>query len=190
MKPFAGFKSEASNGKVPPLPAGPYVAKIINTKIEQGQWGDSLILRLDVAEGPLEGYWTKRYKRENASGRYEAKYKGDFRIRIPVEGDEYYDSNLRKFNDAMFRIEQSNPGYRWDWDETGLIGKIVGINMQDAEYNGSAFTRIGRLEIAQDVRAGIVQPMTPKDGFVPHQNEPNTVPAGYTQVEPDDGPPF
>lgn len=189
MKPFNGFKSEASNGRMPSLPAGPYVATIKNVKVDQGQWGDSLVLRLDIATGPFEGYFTKRYQKESASGKFEPRYKGDFKIKIPQEGDEYYESNLRRFNDAMYRIEQSNPGYRWDWNEQGLIGKTIGINMQDAEYNGSPFTRIGRLEIAQDVEKGIVQPMPPKDGYTPPKNEPGTVPAGYSQVEVEE-PPF
>ena len=35
MKPFAGFKSEANaGGSKYMLPAGPYVAKIINVKID------------------------------------------------------------------------------------------------------------------------------------------------------------
>ena len=191
MKPFAGFKSEASNSKVPALPSGAYVAVIKNVKIESGQWGDTLVLRVDVSEGPFEGYFTKRYNRENnPNSKYEARYKGDFKIRVPGDPDgEYYDSNLRKFNDAMYRIEKSNPGYTWDWNERGLIGKTVGINMQDAEYNGSPFTRIGRLEIAQDVRKGIVAPMPPQNGYTPPNNEPETVPAGFTQVEVEE-PPF
>lgn len=188
MKAFNGFKSEARNTKTPPLPAGPYVAKIVNVKDE----GDKLVLRLDVCEGPFEGYFTKRYHRENnPNSRFEAKYKGDFILRRPSDdpNDKYRETNLRNFNDAMFRIEKSNPGYEWRWDEKTLIGLIVGINMQGAEYNGAYFTRIGRLEIAQDVRAGIVPVMESKDGAQP-PTVTNTVPAGYTTAALDEEPPF
>ena len=165
MKPFAGFKSEASSNKPRMLPAGPYVAKIINVKIDGQEPDQQLVLRVDVAEGEYEGYFTKRYQRENESGKYDVKYKGDFRLRIPNPENTkamYPESDLRNFNDAMFRIESSNPGYHWDWEERGLIGKIVGINMQERDFKGNIFTRIGRLEIADDVRKGIVQPMQSK----------------------------
>ena len=166
MKAFEGFKSEAqSGGKFPMLPAGPYVAKIINVKIDGEEPDQSLILRLDIAEGEYEGYYTKRYKAEDAKkSKYPTKYKGDLRIRIPNKDNpnaQYPESDIRRFNDAMYRIEQSNHGYRWDWNETGLIGKIVGLNVRAGEYNEAAYTKPYRLEIADDVRRGIVQPMEP-----------------------------
>jgi hypothetical protein len=63
----------------------------------------------------------------------------------------------------MWAIEQSNPGYKWDWNEGGLKGKIVGINVREGSYNGNAYTQIGRLEVADDVRKGIVSTMRPKE---------------------------
>lgn len=167
MKPFAGFKSEASSNKPRQLPAGPYVAVIKAVKIDGQEPDQSLILRLDVAEGEYADYFMSRYKREAEKGSYEPRYKGDFRLRIPNENNTkamYPESDLRNFNDAMFRIESSNPGYHWDWNEQGLVGKTVGINMQEREFNGNTFTAIGRLENADDVRKGIVQPMKPRGG--------------------------
>lgn len=188
MKAFNGFKSEARNTKTPPLPAGPYVAKIKAAKADD----EFLTIRVDVCEGPFTDYFVTRYKREdNPNSRYPAKYKGDFRVRIPSddENDQYRENNLRNFNDAIFRIESSNPGYHWDWDEAKLAGLIVGINMQGREYNGAYFTQIGRLEIAQDVRAGIVPVMEPKDGAQP-PTAAQTVPAGYTPAAQDEELPF
>ena len=167
MKAFEGFKSEAtSGGKYPMLPAGPYVARIINVKIDGEEPDQSLILRLDIAEGEYEGYYTKRYKAEDSktNSKYPTRYKGDLRIRIPNKDNPralYPESDIRRFNDAIYRIETSNPGYRWDWNENGLIGKIVGVNVREGMYNDSAYTKPYRLEIADDVRRGIVQPMEP-----------------------------
>ena len=184
MKPFEGFKSEASKA-TRQLPAGPYVAVIRNVKIDGEEPDQRLILRLDVAEGPYANYFIDRYNREAEKGTFEPKYKGDFRLRIPNENNPramYPDSDKRNFNDAIYRIEKSNPGYTWDWNERGLIGKIVGINMQEAEFNGNAYTRIGRLETADDVRQGIVQPMRPKE---PRSGANNAVDAasGMTKVD-------
>ena len=164
MKAFNGFKSEAMANKPRQLPAGPYVAKIKAVKIDGDEPDQQLVLRVDVIEGDFANYFSERYKRE--SEKFDnVRYKGDYKIRIPNENNKralYPESDIRNFNDAMYRIEQSNPGYHWDWNEQGLAGLVVGINMQESEYNGSTFTRIGRLEIADDVRKAIVKPMAPK----------------------------
>lgn len=163
MKAFEGFKSEASN-KIENLPAGPYVAVIKNVKIDGAEPDQALILRVDVSEGPYDGYFLDRFQKETrkANGKYEPRYRGDFRIRIPNDANTkalYPESDKRRFNDMIYRIEKSNDGYHWDWNEDGLKGLTVGINMQQDEYNGVPFTKIGRLEIADDVRKGLVKPM-------------------------------
>lgn len=162
MKPFSGFKSEDSS-KMAPLPAGAYVAVIKAVKIDGVDPDQTLILRMDVSEGEHAGYFMKRYKADSErGGRFEPKYKGDFRLRIPNDANTralYPESDRRRFNAAINRIERSNPGYTWDWNEQGLVGKTIGINMQAGTYNDIPFTKIGRLEVADDVRAGLVSPM-------------------------------
>ena len=127
MKAFEGFKSEASGKAYEQLPPGAYVATIKAVKIEGHEPDQTLILRLDIAEGEYEGYYTKRYMHDtkNEKTKYPAKYKGDFRIRIPNPDNKramYPESDLKRFNDAIYRIENSNAGYRWDWEENGLKG--------------------------------------------------------------------
>lgn len=166
MKPIPGFKSELSGKKYEQLPPGPYVASIKAAKVDGHEPDETLILRLDVAEGPYEGYYTKRYindtKRENSQ--YPAKYKGDFRLRVPNPENKkamYPESDLKKFKDAIARIEASNPGYTWDWNPDSLKGLSIGMSVQQGTYNGSGFTKIARLEIVDDVRAGKVSLMPP-----------------------------
>jgi len=166
MKAFNGFKSEASGKAYAQLPPGAYVAKIKAVKIDGQEPDQSLILRLDISEGEYTDYYMKRYMHDtkNEKSVYPAKYKGDFRIRIPNPDNKramYPESDLKRFNDAIYRIENSNSGYRWDWDENGLKGLTVGISVQQGTYNGSNFTKIARLEIADDVRKGIVKQMLP-----------------------------
>ena len=166
MKAFSGFKAEASSKKVQPLPAGAYVAKIKGVKIEGNEPDQQLVLRLDVEEGEYKGYFFSRFMKEKETSKYEPRYKGDYKLRIPNDANTkamYPESDVRRFNDAIYRIEKSNDGYHWDWDEQGLKGLLVGINMQEGEYNGVRFTRIGRLEIADDVRNGLVQAMNPRE---------------------------
>lgn len=163
---FEGMKAEASSsGKYPMLPEGPYVAEIRGTNIEGSAPNQTLVIRVDVAEGDYKDYFTKRFKADSAAGgQYAVKYKGDYRLRIPhpQSSSQYPDSDKRKFNDMIFRVEKSNQDYHWDGDETKLKGLRVGINMQKGTYNDSEYTQIGRLEIVDDVRAGRVGTMRPK----------------------------
>ena len=85
---------------------------------------------------------------------------------------------------AIYRIEQSNPGFHWDWKEQELVGKYIGINMQEAEYNGNKFTRIGRLEIVDDVRRGIAKTMQPRQPRG-DADDSKFVQQGFTAVEVD-----
>ena len=143
-----------------------------------------------MTEGEHAGYFSLRLKhdQENSSGKYEVKYKGVYRLRIPNAANTkamYPESDLKRFNDAIWRIEASNPGYHWDWNEKGLVGRAVGFSMQEDEYNGNTFTRIGRFEVVDDVRAGSVPMMKPRK---PRNNTAtvttaSAVPAGFTPVE-------
>ena len=166
MKAFDGFKSEASGKAYPQLPPGAYVAKIKAVKIEGQEPDQTLILRLDISEGEYTDYYTKRYMHDtkNEKSMYPAKYKGDFRIRIPNPDNKramYPESDLKRFNDAIYRIEKSNDVYHWDWNEDGLKGLTVGVSVRQGTYNGSGFTKIARLETADDVRKGLVKEMLP-----------------------------
>ena len=135
MKAFNGFKAEAKPKGYPQLPEGPYVAKIMAVKLEGFEPDQTLILRLDVAEGNYAGYYAKRFQHdtERKNAQYPAKYKGDFRLRVPnpeSKKSQYPESDLANFNEAVYKIQESNPGYHWDWNEDGLKGLLVGINVK------------------------------------------------------------
>ena len=188
MKAFDGFKSEKSNqGSFGQLPAGAYVGKITSVKIEGAEPDQTLAIAVDVTEGEHAGYFSRRLKHDQEmGGQFEVKYKGVYRLRIPNPANTramYPDSDKKRFNDAIWRIEASNPGYHWDWNEKGLVGRAIGFSMQEDEYNGNAFTRIGRFEVVDDVRAGIIPKMKPRK---PRQDASASAPAepsGFTQVE-------
>ena len=198
MKAFNGYKAEAKSKGYSQLPAGPYVAKIMAVKLEGFEPDQTLILRLDVAEGDNAGYYAKRYQHdsENKNARFPAKYKGDFRLRVPNPDNKkalYPESDLANFNDAIYRIEESNPGYHWDWNENGLKGLLVGISVQQGTYNGNSFTKIARLEIVDEIRRGLVQTMEPQaprsDAYEPPAYQPPVdQQSGFQQVNTDELP--
>ena len=120
MKAFNGLEIKKSVGASEPLPAGGYVAKILNAKVEEYSWGEVLVISFDVAEGEYKDFFSKQYK-ENT--REDKKWKGNFRLTVPNEGNQYFDSQKRAFGNAIWAIEESNPGYHWDWNEAALKGK-------------------------------------------------------------------
>ena len=198
MRQINGFRSEPKKKSTYQLPAGPYVGKIKNVKIEGEEPDQTLILRLDVSEGEFTGYYTNRYVQDDKrykdkESKYPAKYKGDLRIRIPNPDNKralYPDSDLATFNDAIWCIEESNAGYHWDWNEQGLIGLMVGFSVRQGTYNGNAFTKIQKLESAVEVRMGnveVMEPMAPRgDTPAPEYVPPVTQQVGYTEVQMSD----
>jgi len=209
MKPFNGYEAKPKKKGYPQLPAGPYVAKIMAAKVVGDEPDQTLIIRLDVAEGEWAGYYAKRYQHdsERENSQYPAKYKGDFRLRVPNPNNKkamYPERDKENFGDAIYKIQESNPGYDWDWNESGLKGLLVGINVQQGSYNGNQFTRIAKLEIVDEVRSGKVDTLPPSEprsdayepaGAVytppaqpPQQLNYTQVQGGYTQVETDELP--
>lgn len=201
---YDGMKAEEmkGNGSGKQLPAGPYVAMVIGAKIEGLAPDQSLVLALDVTEGEYKGFFNEKYKaaKENGSKYGEVKFKGTYRLRIPNPDNknaQYPESDIARMNDMIYRFEKSNPNFHWDCDEQKLVGLTVGINMQEDSYNGNTFTRIGRLEIADDVRKGLVKAMNPrKRREQPQANNSMTVPTasqgdvfgGFMAVETDELP--
>ena len=131
MKSFNGLEIKKSVSASEPLPAGGYVAKILNAKVEEYSWGEKLVISFDIAEGEYKDFFSKQYK-ENT--REDKKWKGNFRLTVPQESNQYFDSQKRTFGNSIWAIEESNPGYHWDWNEAALKGKMVGVLFRNFEW--------------------------------------------------------
>ena len=131
MKAFNGLEIKKSVSASEPLPAGGYVAKILNAKVEEYSWGEKLVISFDIAEGEYKDFFRKQY---NENTREDKKWKGNFRLTVPQESNQYFDSQKRTFGNAIWAIEESNPGYHWDWNEAALRGKIVGVLFRNFEW--------------------------------------------------------
>ena len=114
-----------------PLPVGGYVAKIMNAEVKEYNWGDVLVVSFDIAEGEYKDFFANQYK---ANTNEDKKWKGNFRINVPQEGNQWFDSQKRTFGNAIACIEESNAGYHWDWDEAKLKGKKVGVLFREREW--------------------------------------------------------
>lgn len=132
MKQFGGFeqaKEEAktSSGGSMRLPAGAYVCKILGAKETEPKDGKSgfITVQFEIEEGEYKGFFKKQY---DANEREDKKYKGRTTIYEPKddrsEQDGWTKNTFAKWTNA---IEDSNPGYKWDWNEAGWKDKLVGI---------------------------------------------------------------
>ncbi len=136
MKPFNGFEAKKS-GTREKLPAGGYIAKILNAEIVDYSWGSVLLISFDIIEGEHKGFFKNDYKNQDSE---DKKWRGTYRLRIPLDdGSEQDGWTKRTFGNAIWSVEASNPGYHWNWDETTLKSKLVGVLYRNKEWemNGS-----------------------------------------------------
>lgn len=186
MKAFNGYeaKYQAGGAIFEPIPAGAYVGKIYGAKADE----QALVIQVDVTEGEYANYYHDRFKADEGSS-FGQKYKGTFRLSLPA-GDSNDDWKIRMFNSAIGAIELSNPGYKWDWNEAGLKGKSIGLNVREREWemNGNAgvTTEIGALVPVEDVKAGKVKPM--KRRALKGGSMAALTSAGYVEVNVEDIP--
>jgi hypothetical protein len=132
MKPYNGFESKKSSSARELLSAGGYVVKIMDAKEETYDWGKIILISFDVAEGEHTGFFAKDY-RENTNE--DKKWRGTYRLREPKDdGTEQDGWTKNTFGGATWAVEASNPGYHWDWDESKLKGKAVGVLYRNKEW--------------------------------------------------------
>lgn len=132
MKPYNGFSRENIYKERDRLPAGGYVLEILNVQEQPYSWGTVLIIEYEIAEGEYKGYFQKNLAAQQTE---DKKWKGTYRLTEPKEdGSEQDERAKRKLNTFLVAVEESNPGYHWDWRESTLKGKKVGALFNNKEY--------------------------------------------------------
>lgn len=131
MTPFRGHKSIPARSREN-LPAGGYVAIIKNAAVETTEWGDKLLISFDIVEGTYKDFFANDYK---SNMNEDKKWRGRRRLNVPKDdGSEKDEWAKSAFGKATWAIEESNPGYTWDWNEAGLKGKYVGVLFREKEW--------------------------------------------------------
>lgn len=107
------------------LPIGAYVCVILGAKYFENPNGDRIEIQFDIAEGDQKDFFQKQF---NANPNEDKKYKGRTTIFYPKDdGSESDEWTKNTFSRWVNAIEDSNPGYSWDWDERKWKGKKLGI---------------------------------------------------------------
>ena len=160
MKAFNGFEAKKQGGSREILPVGGYVCEIKSAKEEVYNSSNGefrfLVLAIDVAEGEYAGFWKKDYDGNTAD---DKKWRGTFRISVPKDdGTEQDGWTKRTFGNFIWAIQESNPGYTWNWDEKTLKGKKLGVLYRNKEWeiDGKTgwTTEAGGAISVDDCRAG------------------------------------
>lgn len=146
----------SSDGGFTPLPAGPYVCRIVDA-IDNAQ-REYVEVVFDIAEGEHAGYYGDDWGKSHP-------YAHHFFM-------SYKDTALGMLKGRMEAIAASNPGFdpfaAWDAGRLDIfIGRLIGLNLQEEEYerrDGDTGTRLNVCQVvdAQAVRDGKVKPRPKK----------------------------
>jgi hypothetical protein len=120
-KPENYDSAEAVEGGFSEPKAGPCILGIVNATVEVKNGEQRVIFNIDIAEGKFKNHFGKQTKRfgKNRLLRYYQNAEG---------------KSLPYFKGVIKAIEESNPGYVFDWNESGLALKKVGGNLREEEY--------------------------------------------------------
>ena len=152
MKKFLGYEEAKTNEfeNKERLQLGPHYCKILEAKIVQmktqdGRPFEQLQLRIDITEPDEQaGFYNKKFQEDAKEDALNAKWKGYYNLTVPEDNSEEFIKN--NFKTLTTSIEKSNPGYKWNWEENTLVGKIFcGVfgleEFVNLEGNTITFTR-------------------------------------------------
>lgn len=184
IRSYNGFKAERTIGKET-LPAGGYVAKIMDATVLKYDWGEVLKIDFDIAEGEHKGFFAADYRANTSENK---KWRGCYRINIPNESNQYFDSQKKSFNNLIACLEETNMGYHFDWDEAKLKGLGIGVLFRNKEweYNGNTgwTTECCSVTTAKDIRDGNFK--MPKDKALKKTESSGSTGATFAELEDDD----
>lgn len=114
------------------LPLDAYICKVKQAAVQANEYGEQLCVVFDIAEGAQTGFYQREFAANTNDNR---KWKGVLRVWLPkddgTEKDEWTKSTLKGLTTAF---EKSNPGYKWNWDERSLAGRMIGIMFRNEEW--------------------------------------------------------
>ena len=129
-----GAKSAKDGGGAKDVPPGVHVCVITDVSHGPSKAGNErLALSLDIAEGPHEGHYGKQ-------GYRRAMY---FQLTGRTKEGKTDEKSLTRFKTLIETIEESNPGFKWDWEPHKLMGLLAAFAFEEVEeeYGGKTHAR-------------------------------------------------
>ena len=117
----------------PKLPLDAYVCRVKQVSFADTNYGPQLLILFDIEEGEQRGFFSKEFK---ANTMQDKKWKGVLRHFLPKDdGTDNDERTKSSFKGLTTAFEHSNPGYTWNWEETSLVGKLVGLLFRNEEWS-------------------------------------------------------
>ena len=186
MKKYDGYEqTEAFTGDYETLEPTGYICIIVGAKVEEKDYGHLMRIAYDIVEGEHKEFYKRMFERKKENNS-EAKWPGMYYQTVKSDGLGYFKGFIQA-------VEQSNSGYKWNWDEKKLIGKLFGGLFGEEEYLGNDN------KVKTSVKCRYVKPVeTIRSGDykVPEikrlNNTPEQTGSSYSGMEmpPDDDLPF
>lgn len=166
MKPIEGWDLINEAGEFKPLPAMAVGVRITNViDVPEKEYFE---VYCDITKGEYANYF---------------KTLVDSGLKDTSRSIRSYKPNALPFFKAFITaIEKSNPGYKWDWDETKLIGKGVIAVFGQEEYldndgNVRIATRVVEFRSVEALKEGRIKiPELKKLPETPSKEEQSTAP--------------
>lgn len=136
MKPINNYNEvEATEGgSFERLAAGGYVCQLMMAEDKTDK--EYLQINYDIAEGKYKGWWAQTMERAGFWGGHFTR--------------SYKDTAKAFFKGFTTSVEQSNKGYAWNWEESTLVNKFIGLVLAEEEYNKNDGTIGTRLYVAKN----------------------------------------
>ena len=124
MKEMRNLEKIQESGSFEKLPVGGYIIKIL--AVDDVPEKEYLKIFFDINDGGKKGFFQKAFEEDT---RAEKKWPnaGSF-IR------SYKEKALPMFKGFTNAIENSNKGYKWNFDEKSLVNKVVGVVIGEEQY--------------------------------------------------------
>lgn len=178
MKPIEGWDLINEAGEFKPLPA--MVVGVRITKVVDVPEKEYFEVYCDITKGEYANYF---------------KTLVDAGLKDTSRHIRSYKANALPFFKAFITaVEKSNPGYKWDWDESKLVGKgVIAVFGQeeylDNEGNVRVTTRVQEFRSVEAYKEGRIK--VPELKKLPEQEQPKQESANLTPLElSDDEIPF
>jgi len=155
--PYGYQESEAKEfGRYETLEPGAYICKILKATEEKAKKSNAqmLVLRLDIAEGEKMGFYRNQFDKDT---RLDKKWPCLYRQLVEGNSTPYFKGMIEN------HIEKSNPGYKFNFDENTLAGKLIGVIFGREEYrkeDGTTAFSVKPIRTCSvdEVKAGIERP--------------------------------
>lgn len=157
IKRFGDYEKTQAYTDIKQLPKGAYICKVLGAEVCENSNGQYVKLSCDVCEGEFANFFMDDWKAQQTE---DKKWHCNYLLNVPKDdGTEKDGWTKRRFKTVINAIEDSNPGYHFDWDEQKFKGKIFGglFNLreyEDKQGNIKEATNLAQITNTEAVKNG------------------------------------